>query len=77
MQNFLPKISDGAIKTYLENRIKPGPDVFNKNGMFRIKQEPVQKSQGAKNGVVLAVNKPNSSYAFVNDYSMIVYRKQI
>jgi hypothetical protein len=35
MQNFLPKISDGAIKTYLENRIKPGLDVFNKNGMFR------------------------------------------
>ena len=77
LQNFLPKISDGAIKTYLANRIKPGPDVFNKNGMFRNQQEPVQKTQSAKNGVVLAMNKPNSSYALVNDSSIFVYRKQI
>jgi len=60
MQNFLPKISDGAIKTYLANKITPGPDLLNKNGVFKNYHEPVQKTYSSKNEVVLVVNKPNS-----------------
>ncbi len=72
MQNFLPKISDGAIKSFTANRIKPGPDVFIKNATFRYLHEPVQKTQSAKNGIVQVMSKPNSLFSSVNDSNMIV-----